>query len=89
MSLTRPAGPTGSHSSTRAGNAQAVGQFIVDVALGAQATDATVLQNKVAVVGYFTTALANGLSNRKVRDLYSVTTMWRTPPLSSFCNDCA
>src|SRR5207248_10172490 len=36
-----------------------------------------------------TTALANGLSNRRVRDLLSVTTMCRTRPLSSFAHDCA
>src|SRR5262249_8710413 len=35
-----------------------------------------------------TTALANGFSSRKVRDLLTVTTICRTGPLSSFC-DCA
>src|SRR5438128_2090458 len=32
-----------------------------------------------------TTALANGFSIRRVRDLLTVTTMCRTAPLSSFC----
>src|SRR5262245_24675478 len=32
-----------------------------------------------------TTALANGFSIRKVRDLLTVTTICRTAPLSSFC----